>query len=156
MKSVSLIRLSFIFLILPAATAARSGEYCGSKEGYLNQLTSTFIIPDFFPPETEALRGLVSKADYERCSRIAFASLGAGCRAHDNCYDVRLPKDQCDSELQDAWVKACRTTYYKLTIDSQTCRLACESFVKLMSEAQRYNSGGICPSCDAYNTSIQE
>jgi hypothetical protein len=142
--------MTFIALI-HVGSPALAGEFCGSKEGYLNQIASAFIIPDFFPPETEALRGLVSKADYERCSRIAFAYLGNACQAHDECYDARFPKEQCDKQLQGSWVKACRATYYKLTVDSQVCRLACESFVKLMSEAQRYDSGGVCPSCEAYN-----
>jgi hypothetical protein len=149
MKLIS--SLTIVFALIHTGNTALAGEYCGSKEGYLNQITSAFIIPDFFPPETEALRGLISKADYERCSRIAFAYLGASCQAHDDCYDARISKESCDKELQDAWVKACRSTYYKLTFDSQTCRLACESFVKLMSEAQRYDSDGVCPSCEAYN-----
>lgn len=147
-------KLSYSLMItiaLLAGSRAQAGEFCGSKEGWLNQLSSYILIPDFFPPESEALRGLISRADYERCSRIAFANLGESCQAHDECYDWRLPKESCDKKLQDSWVKACRTTYYKLTFDSQTCRLACESFVKLMSEAQRYDSGGVCPSCEAYN-----
>ncbi len=150
--------MKWVFLIsilLPFSASA--GESCGSKEGILNQFTSAFIVPDYFPPETEALRGLISKTDYERCSKLDYAPLGFSCQKHDECYDSRLPKDHCDSGLQDAWVKQCRSTYYKLTFDAQTCRLACESFVKLMSEAQRYSSGGVCPSCDAYdNVSIQE
>lgn len=148
---MKLARGLMIAFALLAGTRALSGENCGSKEGWFNQLSSLLLIPDFFPPESEALRGLVSRADYERCSRIAFARLGEGCKDHDGCYDARLPKERCDSELQDAWVKTCRSTYHKLTFDSQACRLACESFVKLMSEAQRYESGGICPSCESYN-----
>ena len=140
-------------VILLSSVSARSGELCGSKEGFLNQLTSTFLIPDYFPPETEALRGLVSDADYRKCQKLAVVPLGLSCQDHDNCYDQRLPKDECDKSLQDAWIKQCRATYYKLAIDHYTCRLACESFVKLMSEAQRYNSNGFCPSCEAYSTS---
>lgn len=140
---------SMLLLLIPAN--ARSGELCGSKEGILNQLTSSFLIPDYFPPETEALQGLVSDADYQKCQRLAVVSLGFACQQHDACYDRQQGKDQCDRTLQDSWVKACRSTYYKLAIDHYTCRLACESFVKLMSEAQRYDSNGICPSCEAYN-----
>lgn len=143
-----------VLLITPAK--AQSGELCGSKEGFLNQLTSTFIIPDYFPPETEALRELVSEADYQKCHRLAVVPLGLSCLQHDRCYEQNLGKEQCDKTLQDMWVKQCRATYYKLAMDHYTCRLACESFVKLMSEAQRYNSKGFCPSCDAYNSSIIE
>jgi hypothetical protein len=142
---------SVILLLTPAN--AFSGESCGSKEGILNQLTSSFLIPDYFPPETEALRGLVSDADYQKCQRLAVASLGSACQKHDACYEQQLGKEQCDRTLQDNWVKACKATYYKLAIDHYTCRLACESFVKLMSEAQRYDSQGVCPSCEAYNSS---
>ena len=136
------------FLIIPAQ--AQSGELCGSKEGLLNQITSAFIIPDYFPPETDALRELVSDADYRKCHRLAAVSLGSACQKHDTCYEQQLGKEQCDKTLQDMWVKECRSTYYKLAIDHYTCRLACESFVKLMSEAQRYDSEGVCPSCEAY------
>ncbi len=139
---------SIFLLFIPAK--ARAGEFCGSKEGYINQLTSFFLIPDYFPPETDALRELVSDADYQKCQRLAVVPLGSACQKHDACYDQQLGKDQCDLSLQDNWVKACRSTYYKLAIDHYTCRLACESFVKLMSQAQRYDSQGICPSCEAY------
>lgn len=142
--------------LLAMPSLASAGESCGSKEGYFNQLTSMLLIPDYFPPETPALRDLVSNADYERCQRLAIVPLAPACDAHDGCYDAQLPKDQCDREMQDSWVKSCRKIYWKLTVDHYTCRLACEAFVKLMSEAQRYNSGGICPSCEAYNSLSQQ
>lgn len=135
-------------LILPINVWA--GDYCGSKEGYLNQIASSFLIPDRFPPENPALRSLVSDADITRCERLGTADLGAPCLQHDSCYQARLDKTQCDKNLQDNWIKVCRATYYKLTFDSQICRLSCESFAKLMSEAQRYDDAGFCPSCDAY------
>lgn len=141
--------LTSVFLLLIPAKA-RSGELCGSKEGILNQLTSSFLIPDYFPPETEALRGLVSDADYQRCQRLAVVSLGSACQKHDQCYEQQLGKEQCDRTLQDNWIKDCRATYYKLAIDHYTCRISCEAFAKLMSEAQRYDSQGVCPSCEAY------
>jgi len=147
---VSGILASTILLLTPAK--ARSGELCGSKEGLSNQITSSFLIPDYFPPETDALRDLVSDADYQKCQRLATVSLGSACQKHDFCYEQKLGKEQCDRTLQDNWVKACRSTYYKLAIDHYTCRLSCEAFVKLMSEAQRYDSNGICPSCEAYNS----
>jgi hypothetical protein len=152
----NIILTSVFLLFIPAK--ARSGEFCGSKEGYINQLTASFLIPDYFPPETEALRELVSDADYQKCQRLAVVPLGSACQKHDDCYNQQLGKDQCDRSLQDNWVKACRSTYYKLAIDHYTCRLACESFVKIMSQAQRYDSQGICPSCEAYQnatTSMQ-
>lgn len=146
--------ISTCLVLLIAPGKAQSGELCGSKEGFLNQLTSTFIIPDYFPPETEALRELVSEVDYQKCHRIAVVPLGLSCLQHDHCYEQRLEKEQCDKTLQDLWVKQCRATYYKLAMDHYTCRLACESFVKILSEAQRYDSQGVCPSCEAYNQSI--
>lgn len=146
--------LALIFSLIPLSNAL-AGERCGSKEGYLNELASSFLIPDQFPPETEALRSLVSEADYKKCQRLATVNLGESCAAHDLCYEAQLDKDQCDSTLQDSWVKACRKTYYKLAIDHYTCRIACESFVKLMSEAQRYNGQGFCPSCAAYSQATQ-
>jgi hypothetical protein len=148
-KMFNTLMTSIFLLLLPAN--ARSGELCGSKEGILNQLTASFLIPDYFPPETEALRELVSDADYQKCQRLAVVSLGSACQKHDACYEQQLGKEQCDRTLQDNWVKVCRATYYKLAIDQYTCRLACESFVKLMSEAQRYDSQGLCPSCEAYS-----
>ncbi len=145
--------LTLFFSLIAANSLA--GEFCGSKEGYINQLASTFLIPDQFPPETDALRSLVSEADYRKCLRLAVVNLGESCLAHDKCYEQQLDKDQCDSSLQDSWVNACRKTYYKLAVDHYTCRLACESFVKLMSEAQRYNGQGFCPSCAAYSNATQ-
>jgi hypothetical protein len=142
--------LTCIFVLITPAKA-QSGELCGSKEGFLNQLTSTFIIPDYFPPETEALRELFSEADYQKCQNLAVVPLGRSCLQHDLCYEHQLGKEKCDKTLQDMWVKQCRAVYYKLAMDHYTCRLACESFVKIMSEAQRYDSQGFCPSCDAYN-----
>lgn len=143
-------------LLLSHAVTGFAGDQCGSKEGYVNQLASRILIPDSFPPQNPALRSLVSDADLARCERLGSSDLGRSCQGHDECYDLRQPKDSCDRTLQDNWVKACKTTYFKLTFDHQICRLSCENFVKLMSEAQRYNSGDFCPSCDAYNTSISE
>lgn len=140
-----------VFLLLTSANA-RSGELCGSKEGYLNQLASSFLIPDFFPPEKDALRDLVSEADYRKCQSIAVVPLGIACQQHDRCYEQQTGKNQCDQTIQDNWVKSCREIYYKIAIDHYTCRLACEAFVKLMSEAQRYDSKGVCPSCEAYES----
>jgi hypothetical protein len=131
--------------------SAKAGDVCGSKIGLLNEAASEFLIPDEFPPETPLLYGMVSKADRSVCERISKVKLSFGCSAHDRCYQNREPKSQCDKSLHDMWVRSCRTSYYHLTIESQACRLACESFVKIMSEAQSYDSGGICPSCDSYN-----
>ena len=139
-------------LFLLASPKILAGDLCGSKEGYLNQLTSTFIIPDYFPPETEVLKGLVANVDYEKCQSIASVPLGLSCQDHDRCYEMQTTKEQCDKAIQDSWIKQCRRSYYKLAADHFTCKLACEAFVKLMSEAQRYDSNGICPSCEAYNS----
>jgi hypothetical protein len=157
MRLINLYKMFLAYmLLLSITTQARAGELCGSKEGFLNQLSSTFLIPDQFPPETEALRGLVSEADYQKCQLLAVVPLGLSCQQHDDCYDQKLGKDQCDRTLQNSWLKQCRKTYYKLAVDHYTCKLACESFVKLMSDAQSYNSKGFCPSCEAYNNSSLE
>lgn len=156
MRPFSLVKAFLPSLFLLSAPAAQSGELCGSKSGYLNEFTSSFLIPDYFPPETPALRDLVSDADYKRCQRLAIVPLGLSCQQHDKCYEQQLPKDGCDKSLQDAWVRQCRATYYKIAIDHYTCRLACEAFAKLMSEAQRYDSGGFCPSCEAYSEALNQ
>lgn len=156
MKRKTLLKILQVSLLMTFTANGYAGESCGSKEGYLNQLTSQFLIPDSFPPETELLRSLISDADLERCERINVISLSASCEAHDGCYEQRFDKNSCDKSLQDSWVKSCRSSYYKLTFESQGCRLACESFVKLMSEAQRYDGNGFCPSCEAYNNSNME
>ena len=146
------ISICFIFyLALFRAPVAMSGEACGSKVGYLNQLASKFLIPDEFPPETEALRNLVANVDYERCQSLGTVSLGLSCLAHDTCYSERRPKRECDHELKRSWIESCRHTYEKPTIDSLLCKLACEEFIKLMSIAQSYNQQGFCPSCEAYD-----
>lgn len=139
------------FTLITMTSKSRAAELCGSKEGYINELASEFLIPDYFPPEVNILSNLVSKADYERCSKVEYVDLGSSCFEHDLCYDDRFPKEQCDKDLQANWVNKCKQTYYKLTRDHIMCRIACEAFIKIMSEAQRYDSQGFCPSCDAYN-----
>ncbi len=139
-------------VLLITSSIAQAGEFCGSKIGYLNQLTSEFLIPENFPPESELLKNLVSRTDRERCEKLSPVYLGESCRQHDLCYIEQLGKESCDSALQDSWVKDCRQSYRSLSIDSYVCRLACESFVKLMSQAERFDSNGYCPSCDSYNS----
>jgi hypothetical protein len=129
-----------------------AGELCGSKEGYFNVLASTYLVPDYFPPENELAR-LVSDRDIKRCEDLGSVYLGQVCADHDACYIQKQPKNTCDRALQDRWVRQCREVYHKLSTDHLACRLACEVFVKLMSEAQRYNENGFCPSCDAYDAS---
>lgn len=141
----------FGFIFLTAAMPLQAGESCGSKEGWVNQLTARILIPDQFPPETPLLRSLVSEVDLSRCEKIGKVDLSISCQQHDRCYDERTPKTQCDKDLQSNWVRSCGWIYFKLTHDHFICKLACENFVKLMSEAQRYESGDFCPSCDAYN-----
>jgi hypothetical protein len=144
---------SSLFVVLSLATGqtAFSSE-CGSKEGYLNQLASSILIPSTFPPDNEALRNLVSDADLRRCERIRTVNLNEACLRHDSCYEMRLPKSSCDETLQDEWIKACRTAYSGLSTNHLICQYACTSFVKLMSEAQRFQGEGFCPSCDAYDS----
>lgn len=115
-------------------------EFCGFEEGYINELAAGFLFPDYFQPEADLLNSFVSKADYRRYASITYVNLGDSCLEHVLYYDVRLPKFQCDRDLQANWVRQCKQTYYKLTRDHLICRLACESFVKLMSEDQRYDS----------------
>ena len=132
-----------------------ASEECGSKEGYFNSLSSTYVIPDYFPPETEAFTSIVSDSDYNRCADISFTYLGTSCRIHDRCYDARMNKAYCDNRLASDWIKSCEKTYYKLTFDHQICRISCIAFAKLASAAQTYNHGDFCPSCDAYAEASQ-
>lgn len=137
-------------LLFAGSQTLSAGELCGSKEGYFNQLASTYLIPDFFPPENE-LAQLLPNEDRERCEAIGSVQLGKACLSHDLCYAQRLDKGDCDKKLQDAWVKECRKVFSQLSRDQLVCRLTCEGFVKLMSEAQRFDEEGFCPSCTAYD-----
>ena len=143
----------FAIFSLAAGQTGFSSE-CGSKKGYLNQIASSILIPSSFPPDNEALRNLVSEADLKRCEKITIVNLNDACKRHDSCYEMKQPKQSCDEALQDEWVKSCRKAYSGLSSNHLICQYACTSFVKLMSEAQRFQSEGFCPSCDAYDSQV--
>ncbi len=134
-----------------SSSISYAGEYCGSKTGYLNELASSFLIPDMFPPVNELLKDLIADDHYKTCSDIGFVDLAPSCMDHDSCYYRQDPKDQCDRNLRRSWLSQCKASYSVASWDHYKCRLACEYFVKLMSKAQRYDHGGFCPSCDAYD-----
>ena len=142
-----------ILLSLSFSLSAIGGQRCGSKEGYLNQLASSFLIPDNFPPENP----LLHTGEFRFCGEdYGTTYLGAGCYHHDNCYEtLGAAKSSCDASLQDNWVKACKYQYPNrgsviTRAKRAVCREACTGFVKAMSEAQRFNTDGYCPSCEAY------
>lgn len=141
------------------ASQSAAEELCGSKEGYLNTLASNFLIPDYFPPETEVLKDLIPEgSDIGQCGeKFGLVHLGETCEQHDRCYEsIDSNKSACDRELRDQWVKTCRSQYRERgnlseRLKMAACRVSCEWFVKLMSEAQTSNNRGFCPSCDAFD-----
>jgi hypothetical protein len=122
---------------------AFAGVECGSKKGFFNAIASIELIPDFFPPENRIFDKFLQKSSLNRCDKV---SLSNGCRDHDLCYDMRLGKRNCDKKLLFDWVYSCKKASNDLI-----CESACEIFVTIMSEAQRYDDGAFCPSCEAYN-----
>lgn len=135
-----------LLLTLLISQISFAGLKCGTKEGMLNQLASTFIIPDQFPPETPVLRDLFEDSGlYESCHDVV--DLGAACSEHDRCYEQQLGKSRCDDRLQDQWVKTCKKVY---PFSLHPCQYYCTWVVKTLSEAQRFDENGFCPSCDAY------
>lgn len=149
--------------IMCGAGPALSGEFCGSKEGQLNELVGTFLIPDQFPPESELLAEVITaQSEMADCAgNYGVADLGRSCEEHDRCYETSgAGKGSCDKKLRDGWVKSCRAQYkdrgdFMERIKLTGCRLSCEVFVKLMSEAQTSNNNGFCPSCDAFEVAQQ-
>lgn len=160
----------FIAFSLLLSNFAIAGD-CGSKKGRLNQVAMTFVIPDYFPPNSVLLKNLVSiPLGLNNCKRFGKADLTPGCSAHDTCYKKHVGRKKqkkhkklCDAKLLQNWKSSCKSKYrnrYKKNlirkvayIDNSarsTCRMACVQFVSLMSEAQTVKKPGFCPSCDAF------
>lgn len=149
--NLGFVRFLISSILLSSSFLAFAGDLCGSKAGYFNQLATSYLIPDYFPPEN-ALSELLSSPDLDRCLAIGQPFLGSACAAHDRCYEEQQGKVLCDKNLQDDWVRACRATYDKLSRDHLICRFSCELFVKILSEAQRFEQDDFCPSCTAYDS----
>jgi hypothetical protein len=144
---------------------------CGSKEGRLNQVAGTFIIPNKFPPDSIALQNLVTAPGGLASCQVLFggASLSPACSVHDDCYGTSgANKGDCDTKLRQDWEASCNSQYrnrfrnvagirvaYPDNPARTACREACVVFVTLMSEAQTVNDHGFCPSCDAFNAAQQ-
>lgn len=137
----------FIFHAALWSSLSFSGTDCGSKEGFMNQLASTVVIPDFFPPESELYTRLIEGVGLDQCSSL---SLSRACQDHDQCYDEQRDKEFCDDKLLEDWTQICEEGYPAW---DPYCRFSCIFMVKIMSRAQRYAHGDFCPSCKAYEFS---
>jgi hypothetical protein len=150
------------------SNSALAGD-CGSKVGKLSAILTLFVIPNKFPPDSPVLKALLSNSDLaiiNSCEPLyGRADLSSACIKHDLCYDVHgVSKGNCDRQLLEGWEATCKHQYRNmftriLGVDvaypdnpvRSACRTACVTFVGLMSEAQKVNQSGFCPSCDAFN-----
>ena len=131
------------------------------KRGDLINSLPNFAVPNYFPPDSPVLRSLVvytGTGAVITCENLfGRASMAPACNAHDACYaNASMTKTSCDQKLLHDWEDKCNMQYknVSLALDNPlrtACRESCKSFVKLMSEAQKFDEGGICPSCMAYN-----
>jgi hypothetical protein len=151
--------MSFLAVFLCITTSGMADD-CGSKEGRLNQVATDFVIPDYFPPDSPVLRALIewsTSGTVGRCENLfGRASLKPACRAHDRCYETFYEtKGRCDEKLLHDWEEKCKRQYRNRRNSPDNflrtaCREACVKFIKLMSEAQKFNEAGYCPSCKAW------
>lgn len=141
---------------------------CGSKEAQLPP-AAKFVIPNKFPPDSPVLKALVvisGLSSVDSCEALfGRAAFDPACREHDTCYDIPgSSKSNCDVKLRQGWEASCGDQYRNrftsvLGVDvpfpdnpeRTACRIACVSFAGVMSEAQRVNEAGSCPSCVAYD-----
>ncbi len=149
-----------IFLVLHLAFFAQAsdisikGLHCGTRGSFLGTLASDIAIPDYFPPEKMLARVFLSPffPDMSVCEQeYESVYLGQSCQAHDECYQILgADKDACDEDLLTKWHNSCAERYQGYDETSVHCLNVCESFTGFMYGALRFNSGGICPSCVAY------
>lgn len=152
MKKIVFLVLLFVFSA--QAKVSIKGLHCGTRGTFLGTLASDIAIPDYFPPEKFLARVFLSPffPDMSVCEQeYDSVYLGQSCQAHDECYQtLGADKDACDDDLLVRWHETCAERYQGYDETSSHCQNACESFTSFMYDALRFNSGGLCPSCVAY------
>ncbi len=109
------------------------GGSCGSRNGFWAQVTTGFVPPDHFPPDS--IVGLPIAVATAACVIAGVAAFHeAGCDGHDRCYSTAgRTKQSCDDEFRRNLRAECNRTYD--SIFSRPCRTACRAVAQVMYEA---------------------